>query len=98
MPSADSAQCPRSAPPSLHTAKYPMACGLQWPNHSKGRIPMPGLLRPLPIVFAAMMAALPALALADPPFTQQTARDIIAASHKVVSPHGVQELKTIDVN
>jgi len=59
---------------------------------------MPGLLRPLPFVFAAMMAALPALALADPPFTQQTARDIIAASHKVVSPHGVQELKTIDVN
>lgn len=59
---------------------------------------MPGLLRPLPFVFAAMMAALPALALADPPFTQETARDIIAASHKVVSPHGVQELKTIDVN
>ncbi|WP_250627877.1 alpha/beta fold hydrolase [Pinirhizobacter soli] len=59
---------------------------------------MPGLLRPLPFVFIAIMAALPALALADPPFTQQTARDIIAASHKVVSPHGVQELKTIDVN
>jgi pimeloyl-ACP methyl ester carboxylesterase len=61
-------------------------------------IPMRGLPYPLLFVFIATMAALPALALADPPFTQQTARDIVAASHKVVSPHGVQELKTIDVN